>query len=515
MFIQALKNEFNNELSVTENGAVGYATTGKKMLDMFFKLSSYRNRRDSEIISDFLAAWDENSNKVNAILFLFFVRDIRGGAGERRVFNLCFNEIIKQDEQLAVNLLPFIAEYGRWSDIFEFTDSKIKSYIFYFVNQQFKKDLRTPSNESISLLAKWMPSENCSNLKRRKLATALREYMGLTSCNYRKYLSHLRKRLDIVERKMSAKQFSDIDYEKVPSRASFKYKNAFANKDGERWYEFLEAVKNKEKTIHAGTLFPHEIVAQYDNLDKQSQELEAFWNALPEYVENMGNTLVVRDGSGSMTDYICNTSISFLNVADALTIYFSSRASGAFKNRFITFSSKAQLVELKEGSLYDKLHTLARYDDCSNTNVKSVFDIVLKVACDNKLEQKDLPERILVMSDMEFDCMEYDTYDRFYSSRRKDQTPLFENIKQQYAEKGYKLPRLVFWNICGRTDTIPVKENENGVALVSGFSPAIAKMVLSNKLDPYDALLEMITGERYQPIAKVAVEYLVSKCYPF
>jgi hypothetical protein len=325
--------------------------------------------------------------------------------------------------------------------------------------------------------------------------------MNMTSKAYRKMLSKMRKYIDVVECKMSAKQWGDIDYEGVPSRANLIYNNAFLRNDEERRREYLGKLEKGEVKINASTLFPHDIVHKYtvDGLWSLSVKpldatLEGLWNALPDTVKGAENTIVVADGSGSMTCNVGgNTKVTALDVANALAIYFAERSSGEFKDKYITFSTRPQLVDFSNAkTLRDKLSIALRHNEVADTNIEATFNLILKTAVNNHMSQEDMPKNVLIVSDMEFNAAT-----GYYN---RPSTTLFDTIAKKYATYGYKLPRLVFWNVNSRTGTIPVKENELGVALVSGFSVNIVNMVMSNKLDPYECLLDALNVERYQVI---------------
>ena len=224
--------------------------------------------------------------------------------------------------------------------------------------------------------------------------------------------------------------------------------------------------------------------------------LEELWKALPDYVQGDGKTLCVVDGSGSMTRVVGNTGVSCLQVAHALGIYFAERCSRELRDKYITFSMHPQFVDLSKGkTLREKLEIASAYTEVANTNIEAVFNLLLQTAVKAHLKQEDMPESILMLSDMEFDgCA------RFGGDNVRPDEKLFQTIAKRFAQYGYKLPRLVFWNIAGRTGTIPVKENDLGVALVSGFSPAVMKLVLSNQTDPYDCLVEELNSERYEAV---------------
>lgn len=504
---ETLGEEFNT--SVTENGAVGYRTTGKELLDLNFAISSLRNCNERDIQKRFAAAYFEN--KLLAIKWLFFASDVRGGMGERRLFRICINWLAKENPDVVRKVLPLIPEYSRWDNILNLLDTEVGLAVIGIIKTQLESDMDNMANgKSISLLAKWLPSANASSKETKDCARKIIKSLGITERQYRKMLSSLRKYLDVVEIKMSSKEWSAIDYSAVPSRANLIYNNAFLRNDEERRRAFLESLSKGETKINAGTLFPHDIVHKYTNggiyrnLNKFDTAIEELWKALPDYVKGAGNTICVADGSGSMSSHIgSNTSVSCLDVANALAIYFAERSAGEFKDKYITFSERPQLVNISKGnSLRDKISIALTHSEVANTNIEAVFDLILTTAIKNNMTQKDMPQNILILSDMEFDsCATTSHYGSTRGwGRAGIQKKLFSELADRYAEHGYKLPRLVFWNINSRTGTIPVKENDLGVALVSGYSPAIMKMVLSNQTDPFECLIEQLNSERYDAV---------------
>lgn len=274
----------------------------------------------------------------------------------------------------------------------------------------------------------------------------------------------------------------------------------FLRNDEERRLAYLDRLSRGETHINADVLFPHDIVNKYHEINSYFYDikpydaaLEELWKALPDYVKEAGNTICVADGSGSMTSSIGGTNVTCLDAANSLAIYFAERSSGGFKDKYITFSERPQLVDLSRGkSLRNKIEIALSYDEIANTNIERVFDLILTTAIKGNMKQKDIPENVLIISDMEFDyCAKSD---RWMDKR------LFEVLAEKYKSCGYKLPKLAFWNLCGRTRTIPVRENDLGVCLVSGFSPTVVKMVLSGKTDPFECLLEQINSTRYDPV---------------
>ena len=508
-FMNAMQNTLNDEfnVSISENGAIGYRTSGKELLDLNFAVASLRGASEQEIIDKFTKAFFED--KILAMKWLFFARDVRGGLGERRLFRVILKSLIENNPEMVIPVINLIPEYGRYDDLWCLLDNQESAKVVYnIVDNQLVVDLNNMKrNKPISLLAKWMPSINASSAQTKKYAKQFCKVFGLTEREYRQILSRLRKYLDVVETKMSAKNWSEIKYEAVPSKANLIYSNAFLKNDEERRKEYLEKLKKGETKINASTLYPHDIVHKYSGgyyrLGNKDATIEALWKALPDTVQGCGNTIVVADGSYSMTGNIGgNTTVTALDVANALAIYFAEHSSGEFKNKYITFSERPQLVDFsKADSLHDKLQIALAYDECANTNIEKVFDLILTTAIKHNMCQEDMPKNILIISDMEFDSCAASGDSNMWRRNRPNQR-LFEIIAERYADAGYQLPRLVFWNVNSRTGTIPVKENELGVALVSGFSVNIVKMVMSNKLDPYECLLETLNSERYAPIEK-------------
>lgn len=501
MFVNELKNEMNKKLQETENGALGFSTSGKNLVDLNFRVSSYRNMSEEAIFADFMKAF--NDNPIMAMRWLFYARDIRGGLGERRLFRVILKNLEKGEPKMVEKVLHLVAMFGRWDDIFELMGTSLESPALKIVAKQLFEDIKNKgANKPVSLLAKWMPSINCSNKERRRMAEKIAKTLGLSPRVYRKTLSGLRAYLEIVEQKMSTGQWKDIDYSAVPSRANLIYNKTFLKHDEERRREFLDSVEKGEAKINSGVNFPHDVLAQYNYINNVDQGIEALWKALPDFGQ-LENTLVVADGSGSMNATIGKTNLTALNVANSLAIYFAERCEGGFNNHYITFSEKPQLVNLGEGSLFSKKKVAEQHDEIANTNIEAVFKLILQTAVKRKMKQEELPGTILILSDMEFDSCTRNTYSWYRRDTADFSTPdatLFASLAAEYAAYGYKLPKLAFWNILSRTMTVPVQKNEAGVVLVSGFSPSAIKMVLSGKADPYEALVEVLNDNKYDVV---------------
>jgi len=496
---QALDGKFNQ--SVTENGALGFRTSGKELVDFNFGIASMRNSSEEEIKGKFLKVWNEEP--FLALRMIFFARDCREGLGERRLARICLREIGELQPNSLIKNLSLIPEYGRWDDIIELLDinDSINEEIFKLIQNQLLKDIDgITKNEPISLLGKWLPSENASSLKTKQLAKIVRKGLNMNSKSYRQLLSKLRKHINIVERQMCAGEWDKINYESVPSIANIRYRNCFLRNDETRRREFLGALQKGEAKINASVSSPVDIVGAYNHGDYHrikeiDDTLEEMWKNLSEVEVN--NTLVVADGSGSMT-WHSQGNITPLAVANALAIYTAERNKG-FEGQFMTFGRDPQFVSINHlNTLKDKINLVNEYDDCGNTDIEKVFRVILETAKNNNYKQEDLPERVLIISDMEFDSGMYFGSNKYENPSGQKQ--LFTEIQEGFEAEGFKLPKLVFWNVASRTGTIPVRENDLGVGLVSGFSQQILKMVMSDKLDPFEIIVETLMSERYEPI---------------
>ena len=491
--------EFNQ--SVTENGALGFRTSGKELVDFNFGIASMRNSSEEEIKGRFLKVWNEEP--FLALRMIFFARDCREGLGERRLARICLRKIGELQPDSLIKNLSLIPEYGRWDDVTSLIgiNNKIDEEIFKLINHQLLEDIDgLTEGKPISLLGKWLPSENASSAKTKTLAKQVRKGLNMNSKSYRQLLSKLRKHINIVERQMCAKEWDSIDYEKVPSIANIRYRNCFLRNDETRRREFLGALQNGEAKINASVSTPVDIVGAYNHGDYHrireiDNTLEEMWKNLSEV--EVSNTLVVADGSGSMT-WHSQGNITPLAVANALAIYTAERNKG-FEGQFMTFGRDPQFVSINHlNTLKDKINLVNEYDDCGNTDIEKVFRVILETAKSNNYKQEDLPERVLIISDMEFDSGMYFGSNKYESPSGQKQ--LFTEIQEGFEAEGFKLPKLVFWNVASRTGTIPVRENDLGVGLVSGFSQQILKMVMSDKLDPFEIIVEQLLSERYEPI---------------
>ena len=482
--LQYLKQEANK--TVTENGAVTHLTSGSDCLDLFATVGALRHASDQEILSRFTRAFSEN--KDIAMKLLFFARDVRGGLGERRVFRVILTWLAKNEPAVVCKNLAHIAEYGRYDDLLSLMDTSCEGAMLAFVKAQLDADrLGMQAGTEVSLLAKWLPSVNASNSDAVRCAKRIARYLGLSDAEYRRLLVALRARIRIIENNLRERDYS-FDYEKQPSRALYKYRKAFVRNDGERYRVFLSAVENGNATLHTSALVPYEIIAPCVRgrvSEEERRIINTTWNALEDFGGNE-NALAVIDGSGSM---YWNCAGAPAEVALSLGLYFAERNKGAFANHFITFSENPRLVEIKGKDIVDKVRYTMGYNEVANTNIQKVFELILNTARKNALPQEELPSKIYIISDMEFDACASDA-----------SLTNFAYAKKLYGEAGYRLPDVVFWNVASRNRQQPVTVNDEGVALVSGCTPRIFSMVAGGNPNPYAFMLEVIESERYAKI---------------
>ena len=495
--LQHLKNEANR--TYTENGAVTHATTFSDCLDLFATIGALRSSSEETIINRFIKAYSENPDL--ALKTVFFARDVRGGLGERKVFRVCLKWLAENAPASARKNLIHVAEFGRWDDLLSLMGTPCEQDVLALIKAQLEADLEALASDSeVSLLAKWLPSVNASNALTVSQAKRIARYLGMMDSTYRKTLVKLRERIRIIENNLREKDYS-FDYSKQPSKAMFKYRKAFYRNDGERYEEFLGKVTRGEAKLHASTLMPYELVEPYldwnaynrDNRafmkpisDEERTALNATWESLPEF-GNDENALAVIDTSGSM---YCGGKPMPGAVALSLGLYFAEHNTGAFKNHFIEFSDNPQLIEVKGDTFVDRLRYVASFNEVASTNLESVFDLILSAAVRNSVPQEELPATLYIISDMEFN----------YCVKNSGATN-FENAKAQFEAAGYKLPRVVFWNVQSRNTQQPVTQNEQGVALVSGCTPRIFNMLANGQLSPMGYMMVILGAERYAVIA--------------
>ena len=481
-FMEHLKNEMN--YTKTTNGAVAYKSTLNEVVDLFGQIGSmrYRTPKDKCVLFENAFTVDREL----AMKILFYNRDCRGGQGERQTFRDIYIHLVNLDTQVAINNIDNIVEFGRWDDLIDIA-YKCKNLKFTRNAITYIKimlDLDLACDNPTSLLGKWLPSINASNKETIAKGKWIAQKLGYTPKKYRKTLSYLRNKIRIIENNLREKDYSEIKYEQVPSLAINKYRRAFYRNDEEKFNEYLEDVKSGRKEIKASTLYPYDIVRSYLQEHKINTVLEEQWKALPDYLNGVEcKSLVVADVSGSMYGFPINVSIS-------LALYLSERIKGAYANKFITFDTNPKLVEINsKSSLYAKINKVYNADWGGSTNIEKVFNLILKIAKDKNLQQSDLPEQVIVITDMNFDMSIY-----------KNKQTLFKNIGDKFKQNEYKLPKLIWWNVNATNEVFPMKADEN-CQYVSGASPSIMKAVIEGKmLSAIDLIKQTVLVDRYSII---------------
>ena len=485
--LEMLKNEAN--ITYTENGAVTNVSTGSECLDLFARIGALRSASDEDITDIFLRAYAENADL--AVKTLFFARDIRGGLGERRVFRVILRWLADNEPETCRKNLYFVGEYGRYDDLLCLFGTACEQDMMDVIREQLKKDQEAMDDGSaVSLLGKWLPSVNASCAETVRLAKKTARALGMTDAQYRRTLTALRARIRILENNLREKDYT-FEYEKQPSRALFKYRAAFRRNDEERYQAFLDRAGTDSSAMHTGTLAPYDVIAPIVSSfgrafsEEERKSLDVTWNALEDFTGDE-NALVVVDGSGSM--YWEGRPLPAA-VAQSLGIYFAEHNRGAFRNHFITFSALPKLVEVRGRDIVEKVRYCMSFNDCSNTDLEKVFDLLLRTAVKNRVPQEEMPAKLYIISDMEFDCCSHAEMTNFRSAEK------------MFAAYGYVLPQVVFWNVQSRNRQQPVTKNEQGACLVSGCNAQIFSMLKNDSLDPYQFMMQILTAERYAVIA--------------
>lgn len=489
----------------TENGCAAYKSTLSACLDLFF--NGCTCRRDPATVERLtLDAYKED--KLTCLRLLFYIRDIRGGQGERDVFRTAMKEIIKFAPGDVKHLMKLVPEFGRWDDLVALygVDRHIDAEIGSVIWEQVDKDLtalREDRPYDISLMWKWLPSENASSKSTVALAKKIRkEIFGCNPKAYRKQLSKMRKILKIVERDISAKEYKNINYSNLPSKAAQKYKQAFIRNDCVRYSEYIEkltnAVRNgtNDAKINTAALYPYDIIrplvnaacsyAEIDIDENELKVLDATWKSQKDYFSGNAsheNWLAVADVSGSMT---CAKMLPMC-ASVSLALYTAEHNTGVFADKFITFSARPELVEIdKNWTIQQKVKNIMSSDWGMNTNLEAVFELILSAARRYNVHPKDMPNHLLIISDMQFDeCT---------------QGTALNTIRQKYALNGYELPKVVFWNVAGNYKAnVPAMKNDNGVILFSGYKPGMFEQMV-NGTTPLEFMVSVVNSERYSVI---------------
>lgn len=454
--------------TTTENGMPTNTTSLNRCVDLFFLIGAMRGDHPKRILHKFIKAYHENP--LAALRILFWVRDIRGGAGERRTFRIIWEWLCNNHPEIAIKNLSNVDYFGRWDDHLVGLGSSLEYDIVSRIQNAIELENK--------LAAKWMP-------RRGKFANILRKGFKMSPKEYRKFLV---ENTTVVETLMCSNQWDSIDYSKIPSLSMSRYSSAFKYHSGEKFRLFIEELKLGKTKINVGALYPYDVIKNL-KLGEVDSAIEQ-WNRLPNFMEECREYILpLIDTSGSMSSHQLGQNLNALDVAISLGIYISEKNVGQFKDYFMTFSHKPVLQHLV-GNLYERYYQLNRAQWDMSTNLESVFRRILTSAVDNGVSISDMPSKILIISDMEFNQCIHNPNDS-----------VMNMIEKEYITNGYKVPEIVFWNLVSRHDNIPVKFDKKGTALISGFSPSILKSVLNmNEMTPVDIMLTTINNSRYSSI---------------
>ena len=469
-YLDSLKE--NSTIENTKGGRY-YGTTYDANLDIFAGISRYNDT--DEIIEKFKKAIAED--KTLALANLMYLLDIRSGKGERLLFQTLFRYLCENEKDLALLILSKIPEYGRWDYILEGLDTLIEDEVIELIKKQLEEDKKS---EEPTLLAKWLPSHRTHNV-RNEIAKKLIKKLDITEEEYRKTLTGLRRKLKLIENNLSKKDYENINFENVPTKAMLKYRESFNRNCSKKYQEYLEQVKNGERKINTTGLYCYEIVRNILlGIPVDDKLFDLMWKNQKDFLKGYDkNLMVIADTSGSMgypNELPLSNSIG-------LAIYIAERNKGAFKNHFITFSETPRMHEVIGKDIVEKVNNIEF--EIANTNIDEVFKLLLNTAIENKSKQDEMPSHLIIISDMEFD-------EGVYS---KDRTN-FNGWKKHFKENGYELPKVIFWNVSANTMGVPVTKFDNDVAMVSGFSPSVLENLLTlDNLTPMKVMLQ--TLEKY------------------
>lgn len=436
-------------MTMTENGAISNSTTKSACLDFFGCAGNH-----SDFSAQFWAAYEEDPRL--AMRILFWSRDCRGGAGAKRTWKEVLKQLDTKNPILLQSIFPYIPEFGSWKDVFT-VFQKPCDWMKEFIVSRLKEE------GEHSLLCKYFP-------RKGPWFGAIRAELGMSQSEFRHYIV---SRSATVEQEMCARKWSEINYSQVPSRAGMLYKNAFAKHDEDRYSEYIEDVLQGKKKINASVLLPNELVARA-NCSSNAEAYEAMWNALPNFMEGCTERMLpICDVSGSMTGEPMNVSVG-------LGLYISERNEGPFKDLFMTFSDSPELQKLS-GNFLSRLEQLKGADWGMNTDLQKAFDVILAYALENDVPEDQMPTKLLIISDMQFD--EATNRPRFRAGKYKEMPGTnFEVIREKYADAGYAMPSIIFWNVRASFTDTPITKDDKNVALVSGYSPSILKSILQGEV---------------------------------
>ena len=491
-------NPFVNEArdlashTTTENGAIAYRDTSDGLVDLFGVIGALRNEITCDCPQRLHTLIDGAyaTDKTLLAKMLFYTRDVRGALAERDTIREAIKYCAEKYPEIIKCNIPLIPEYGRWDDMFSLIGTPLEDDMWAFVKSVYDQDLLAVENGSnaVSLLAKWLPSADASSENTRRKGCYAAKRLSDSVYNYKREVKSLRRVINTIESHISAKDWGTYDYSKIPSYAMMKYSSAFARNDSERYAQYLSDVFKGKAKINASTLYPYDIVRRVWSTPSHNVQEHALcdelWKNLPNYVKGENNYLVMADVSGSMAGLPLYSSIG-------LALYFAERNRGAFNGLFMTFSAHPEFVHIPKHltTLSAKCSFIGGADWGGNTNLEAAFDEILKVAIASKSTNADLPKSLIIITDMEFD-----------SAVRTDLT-FFDAMKEKFANAGYDMPNVVFWNVNRRNETYHAKVDAPNVQLVSGQSASTFRTLIEglNKT-PYELMVMALSNKRYDPI---------------
>ena len=496
-YLDNLKTEAN--YTRTLNGAKTHGSTGDACLDFFAVAGGMRYRRPLDQINLFDRAYIETPDL--AMKLLFHLRDIRGGMGERKLFRTLLRHVAFTWPESARKNVSYIAEFGRWDDLLCLLKTPAEKEAVKVIWKQLAEDKealeRRQAGEEdahISLLAKWLPSDNASSPRTRRTAARLIKAMGMNQREYRTLVTALRARIGLVERSLTAKRPEKINYEAVPAQAMLKYRSAFIKTDSSRFTEYLLGVDSGEKQMHTETLFPYEVLRpffrgySFTALPEGIDVLEQLWKLLPGAVGD-ANAISVVDTSGSMYCRWNTKGPVPALISQAMGLYCAERCRGIFHNHLITFETRPHLAEIHGASLGDKLRYLSTLSWGGSTNLEAVFNLILETAVKYEASQEEIPRVIYIFSDMEFNCC----------MRNADKT-VYENARELFEAFGYQMPAVVFHNVNSWQMQTPVTAHTRGTALSSGAATHTMSHKFDGNITPMAHMLRVLGSRRYAMI---------------
>ena len=503
-FAEAMENKSN--WKVTENGAPARTTTGDNLIDLFAVIGAMREREESDIISMWENAYREDAEL--AVRMIFYAGDIRGiGLGERRTFRILIKHLANTHPSIMRKNIVNIPYYNRWDSLYELVATPCEREMWDLVRMQWLEDFgNIKHNKPISLMAKWLASVNASSKKTCMLGRKTARELGLSESVYRRTLSKLRAYLKVVEKSMSAQEWANIEYSTVPSYAMKNYSQAFARHDKDRFSSYKENLEQKiangtisQKDIKSATLYPYDLVRKYTGADLSNfwsrrscigpydTITEAQWKALPDYLDEEANVIVMADVSGSMY----SPNYQPISASLGLALYFAERNKGIYHNKYMTFTDRPSFLTINENvSLHDRLIQAWGLGIGYSTNLERAFMYILDTAIENNVKPEEMPKALVVVSDMEIDP--------FFRGYKLD---FLEEMARRFRNAGYSIPRILLWNVSAKSNTFHAKSTNPNVVFASGYSAsAFTSVIKGITKTAYEVMRDTLMDAQYDRV---------------